>query len=65
MSHPRRRPRPTAARSVANSRFQVAGGGRAGGFFGLAEPVLVHAAQRSLRTDLATRKRLLEGQRQT
>jgi hypothetical protein len=40
------------------------GGGRAGGFFGLAEPLLLRAAQRSLRTDLASLKRLLEGQPQ-
>jgi hypothetical protein len=38
------------------------GGGRAGGFLGLAEPLLLRAAQRSLRTDLATLKRLPEGQ---
>jgi hypothetical protein len=42
----------------------LTGGGRAGGFFGLAEPLLLRAAQRSLRTDLATLKGLLEGQPQ-
>jgi hypothetical protein len=34
------------------------------GFFGLAEPLLLRAAQRLLRNDLATLKRLLEGQPQ-
>jgi uncharacterized membrane protein len=42
------------------TRVTLSGGGRAGGFFGLAEPLLLRAAQRSLRTDLATLKRLLE-----
>jgi hypothetical protein len=46
------------------TRITLTGDGRAGGFFGLAEPQLLRAAQRSLRTDLATRKRLLEGQTQ-
>jgi hypothetical protein len=42
------------------TRITFSGGGQAGGFFGLAEPLLLRAAQRSLRTDLATLKRLLE-----
>jgi hypothetical protein len=46
------------------TRLTLTGGGRAGGFFGLAEPLLLRAAQRSLRTDLATLKRLLEDQTQ-
>jgi uncharacterized membrane protein len=46
------------------TRLTLTGGGRAGGFFGLAEPLLARAAQRSLRTDLATLKRLLEDQTQ-
>jgi hypothetical protein len=37
---------------------------RTGGFFGLAEPLVARAAQRSLRADLATLKRLLEDQTQ-
>jgi hypothetical protein len=46
------------------TRLTLAGGGRAGGFFGLAEPLLARAAQRSLWIDLATLKRLLEDQTQ-
>jgi uncharacterized membrane protein len=46
------------------TRLTLTGGGRAGGFFGLAEPLVARAAQRSLRTDLATLKRLLEDQTQ-
>jgi Polyketide cyclase / dehydrase and lipid transport len=46
------------------TRVTLTGGGRMGGFFGLAEPLLLRAAQRSLRTDLATLKRLLEDQPQ-
>jgi hypothetical protein len=42
----------------------TSGGGRAGGFFGLAVPLLLRAAQRSLRSDLANLRRLLEGQPQ-
>jgi hypothetical protein len=48
-------------RSPGGTRITLTGAGRAGGFFGLAEPLL-RAAQRSQRTDLATLKRLLEGQ---
>jgi uncharacterized membrane protein len=43
------------------TRVTLTGGGRVGGFFGLAEPLLLRAAQRSLRADLASLKRLLEG----
>jgi hypothetical protein len=46
------------------TRITFSGGGRAGGFFGLAEPLLLRAAQPSLRSDLASLKRLLEGQSQ-
>jgi uncharacterized membrane protein len=46
------------------TRLTLTGGGRTGGFFGLAEPLLLRAAQRSLRTDLVTLKRLLENQTQ-
>jgi Polyketide cyclase / dehydrase and lipid transport len=46
------------------TRITFSGGGQAGGFFGLAEPLLLRAAQRSLRNDLATLKRLLEGRSQ-
>jgi hypothetical protein len=46
------------------TRITCSGGGRAGGFFGLAVPLLLRAAQRSLRSDLASLKRLLEGQPQ-
>jgi hypothetical protein len=46
------------------TRITFSGGGRAGGFFGLAEPLLLRAAQWSLRSDLASLKRLLEGQPQ-
>lgn len=42
------------------TRVTLTGGGRAGGFFGLAEPLLLRAAQRSLRADLTSLKRLLE-----
>jgi hypothetical protein len=35
-----------------------------GRLFGLAEPLLLRAAQRSLRSDLASLKRLLEAQPQ-
>jgi len=67
------RPSPSPSASAAcgpfeaipgGTRITLTGDGRAGGFFGLAEPQLLRAAQRSLRTDLATRKRLLEGQTQ-
>jgi hypothetical protein len=44
------------------TRVTLTGGGRSGGFFGFAEPLLLRAAQRSLRTDLAILKLLLEGQ---
>ena len=44
------------------TRITLTGGGRAA--FGLAEPLLLRAAQRSLRSDLASLKRLLEGQPQ-
>jgi hypothetical protein len=46
------------------TRITFSGGNRAGGFFGLAEPLLLRAAQPSLRSDLASLKRLLEGQPQ-
>jgi hypothetical protein len=46
------------------TRIPFSGGGRAVGFFGLAEPLLLRAAQRSLRCDLASLERLLEGQPQ-
>jgi hypothetical protein len=46
------------------TRLTLTGSGRSGGFFGLAEPLLARAAQRSLRTDLATLTRLLEDQTQ-
>ena len=47
-----------------DTRITFSGGGREGGFFGLAEPLLLRAAQRSLRSDLASLKRLLQGQPQ-
>jgi hypothetical protein len=47
-----------------DTQITFSGGGRAGGFFGLAEPLLLRAAQRSLRTNLASLKRLLEDQPQ-
>jgi hypothetical protein len=46
------------------TRITFSGGGRSAGFFGLAEPLLLRATQRSLRSDLASLKRLLEGQPQ-
>jgi hypothetical protein len=45
------------------TRITFSGGGRAGGFFGLAK-LLLRAAQRSLRSDLASLERLFEGQPQ-
>jgi hypothetical protein len=49
---------------LGGTRITFSGGGRSGGFFGLAEPLLLRAAPRSLRSDLASLKRLLEGQPQ-
>jgi len=46
------------------TRITFSGGNRAGGCFGLADPLLLRAAQRLLRSDLAGRKRLFEGQPQ-
>jgi hypothetical protein len=46
------------------TRITLRGGGRAGGFFGLAAPFLLRAAQRSLQSDLASLKQLLERQPQ-
>lgn len=46
------------------TRITFSGGGRAAASSALTEPLLLHAAQRSLRADLATLKQLLEGQPQ-
>ena len=46
------------------TRITFSGGGRSGGFFGLAEPLPLRAAQRSLRSDPADLKLLRKGQLQ-
>jgi hypothetical protein len=54
---PQVRRRPYLQAIPGDTRLTPTGGGQAGGFFGLADPLLLRAAPRSLRNDLATLRR--------